>query len=423
MITSNVLFNLQFELIVYVHLLVLVVTLVFVPTFLDAFPTFEYELTIKKDVHQVWQTVFKVVVAPVIFAFTSLIILYLLIGFFGSDTFDAEVYIFSTFAIAFVGISTQVFLSQFKNMNRFLSLFVKYFHYLLLIVMVGFYLEQIKRIGVVGLSLNAIVEITLGLWPLTYIFFVIKKDKLAVKRGLIALIGAYLLTASVPGLNAVSVTAFFLNNQFRQILEVNEMLDDDNQIIHQDTLEASVYESLMQSVDQMALLGLSRFPLIPEGYQHPTHFDTTFGFKEIDPIDPNEESLFYSLTLNVIDLSGFEYESLTFVSSIQDLEDEFNGSGFTVSFVENLEAHDFTLTITRNNITESIELYDAVAVILFDRFEEDSYETDVMEELKVSISFDTFVVDIWVLSLISNQFETFNSFSMSFYMGINPLPV
>jgi hypothetical protein len=168
---------------------------------------------------------------------------------------------------------------------------------------------------------------------------------------------------------------------------------------------------------------LSRFPLIPEGYVHPEDFDTTFGFKEIDPIDPNEESLFYSLTLNVIDLSGFEYESLTFVSSIQDLEDEFNGNGFTVSFVENLEAHDFTLTITRNNITESIELYDAVAVILFDRFEEDSYETDVMEELKVSISFDTFVVDIWVLSLISNQFETFNSFSMSFYMGINPLPV
>ena len=68
MITSNVLFNLQFELIVYAHLLVLVVTFVFVPTLLDAFPTSEYELTIKKDVHQVWQTVFKVVVAPVIFA-------------------------------------------------------------------------------------------------------------------------------------------------------------------------------------------------------------------------------------------------------------------------------------------------------------------------------------------------------------------
>ena len=131
MITSNVLFNLQFELIIYAHLFILVVTFMFVPTFLDAFPTSEYELTIKKDVHQVWQTVFKFVVAPVIFAFTSLIILYVLIGFFGSTTFtfDAEVYIFSTFVIAFVGIATQVFLSQFKNMNRFLSLFVKYFHY------------------------------------------------------------------------------------------------------------------------------------------------------------------------------------------------------------------------------------------------------------------------------------------------------
>jgi hypothetical protein len=423
MITSNVLFNLQFELIVYVHLLVLVVTLVFVPTFLDAFPTSEYELTIKKDVHQVWQTVFKVVVAPVISAFTSLIILYLLIGFFGSDTFDAEVYIFSTFAIAFVGISTQVFLSQFKNMNRFLSLFVKYFHYLLLIVMVGFYLEQIKRIGLEGLSLNAVVEITLGLWPLTYIFFVIKKDKLAVKRGLIALIGAYLLTASVPGLNAVSVTAFFLNNQFRQTLEVNEMLDDDNQIIHQDTLEAAVYESLLQSVDQMALLGLSRFPLIPEDYEHPTDFDTTFGFKEIDPVEPNGETLSYNLNFGLIDLSGFDYESLMFVNLPGSLEEDFIGDGLSLSYIDNSENHEYLFTVTKNAVAETIDLYEDVAVAFFERHEENIYETEVMEELKVTMTFETFVIDIWVVSLNSSQFEAFNSFSIIFYIGINALPI
>ena len=422
MITSNVLFNLQFELIIYVHLLILVVTFMFVPTFLDAFPTSEYELTIKKDVHQVWQTVFKFVVAPVIFAFTSLIILYVLIGFFGSNTFDAEVYIFSTFAIAFVGISTQIFLSQFKNMNRFLSLFVKYFHYLLLIVMVGFYLEQIKRIGLEGLSLNAVVEITLGLWPLTYIFFVIKKDKLAVKRGLIALIGAYLLTASVPGLNAVSVTAFFLNNEFRQTLEVNEMLDEDNQIIHQDTLEASVYESLLQSVDQMARLGLSRFPLVPEGYKHPEDFDTTFGFKEIDPLEPNGETLVYTLTFGLIDLSGFDYESLMYVNLPGSLEEEFIGDGLSLSFVDNSENHEYLFTVTKNAVAETIDLYEDVAVVLFERHEENIYETDVMEELKVTITFETFEIDIWVLYLNSEQFETFNGFSIIFYIGINALP-
>ncbi len=424
MITSNILFNLQFELIIYAHLLILVVTFMFVPTFLDAFPTSEYELTMKKDVHQVWQTVFKFVVAPVIFAFTSLIILYLLIGFFETSTFDAEVYIFSTFVIAFVGISTQVFLSQFKNMNRFLSLFVKYFHYFLLVVMVGFYLEQFKRIGIEGLSLNAVVEITLGLWPLTYIFFVIKQDKLAVKRGLIALIGAYLLVASVPGLNAVSVTAFFLNNQFRQTLEVNEMLDEDNQIIHQDTLEEEVYDSLLQSVNQMALLGLSRFPIIPEGYEHPTDFDTTFGFKAIDPIDPNEESLFFSLSLSVIDLSAFDYESLTYVSSSSGLvENAYAGNGFTMSVDEDVVNHVYTLTITRNNISESLDLYEDIAVVLFERLEENNYETEVMEELKVTVTFDSFILDFWILSLLSNQYETFNDFSMGFYLGITALPI
>ena len=420
MITSNVLFNLQFELIVYVHVLVLVVTLVFVPTFLDAFPTSDYELTIKKDVHQVWQTVFKVVVAPVIFALTSFIILYVLIGFFGSDTFDAEVYIFATFAIAFVGISTQVFLSKFKNMNRFLSFFVKYFHYLLLIVMIGFYLEQIKRIGVAGLSLNAVVEITLGLWPLTYIFFIIKKDKLAVKRGLIALIGAYLLTASVPGLNAVSVTAFFLNNQFRQTLEVNEMLDDDNQIIHQDMLEAAVYDSLMQSVDQMARLGLSRFPLIPDDYVHPEDFEATFGDRERDPDDLDGESLTYLLNYSIIDLSDLRYESLTYIDSLAELElTPFANSTIAISFIADEENHAYQLTVIREEISETVDLYEDVAQVLQERFEENFKEMSDPEDLLVQITFDTFALDFWVMNLGSSKFETYSSFSMSFYLGLS----
>jgi hypothetical protein len=252
---------------------------------------------------------------------------------------------------------------------------------------------------------------------------VIKKDKLAVKRGLIALIGAYLLTASVPGLNAVSVTAFFLNNQFRQILEVNEMLDDDNQIIHQDTLEASVYESLMQSVDQMAPLGLSRFPLIPEGYVHPEDFDTTFGFKEIDPVEPNGETLSYNLNFGLIDLSGFDYESLMYVNLPGSLEEDFIGDGLSLSYIDNSENHEYLFTVTKNAVAETIDLYEDVAVVLFERHEENTYETEVMEELKVTMTFETFVIDIWVVSLMSEQFETFNGFSIIFYIGINALPI
>jgi hypothetical protein len=77
--------------------------------------------------------------------------------------------------------------------------------------------------------------------------------------------------------------------------------------------------------------------------------------------------------------------------------------------------------VTRGGISEIVDLYEDVALVLQDRFLTDDYETDDIEELLVQITFDTFALDFWVMSLDSSKYVDFSSFSMSFYLGLNSI--
>jgi len=76
LISINVLFALQIDLLLYANIFIVISTYIFVPSLLDAYPKTNQELTVKKDFHKVWQTVFKFVVAPVIAVFSILVVLY-----------------------------------------------------------------------------------------------------------------------------------------------------------------------------------------------------------------------------------------------------------------------------------------------------------------------------------------------------------
>jgi hypothetical protein len=425
LITSNVLFGLSIDLMVYTNILILILSFVFLPTLLDSYPKKDYIATVEKDYHMVWQRVFTLVIAPVITVFSFFIILYLILGTFSSSVFEffeSEVYTFSALVIAFVGISSQIALAPFAEKNKFFILFVKYFHLVLIVVMVGYYIEQFKTIAFFGISLDVTIQLILGFWPLLYAYFVIRKSRVAIQRGLLSLTGAFLIIAVFPVLNAVSLTTMLLNAQLQQTLQRESMISEEGEIIRKPILEIETYNYLLGTLDEMAMLGLHRFPILPDDYEHPEDFEATFGDREGDPVDENDESLFYSLNLSVIDLSELQYESLVYVnvSSVLNLSTtSFVGTNILIAISYEDDDHFYPLTVTREGISETIDLYEEIALFLKERLGEEDYETEDKADLLVQFTFETFALDIWVTSLISNNFTQFNSFSMSFYLGLS----
>jgi hypothetical protein len=418
-LTTNILFGLSVDLMIYANISVLISSFIFLPTLLDSYPKKDDVATVKKDYHIVWQRVFLLVIAPVIAVFSFSIVLYLVTGFVNTNRFEPEVYTFSSLVIAFVGISTQIALTPFKETNRFASLFVKYFHFVLIVVMVGYYAQQVISISTTGISLGITIRMILGVWPFVYAFFVIRKSRVAIHRGLLSLTGAFLFIAAFPGLNAVSLTSMILNTQLEQTLQRESMISEEGEIIRKPILELDTYNYLKATLNEMNMLGLHRFPILPDGYVHPEDFEATFGDRERDPVDENDESLLYTLNLSVIELSELQYESLVYVSSLINLSTTpFIGTNILLNFSYESN-HYYPLTITREGIAETIDLYEDIGLALKERLGEDTYETEDKADLLVQITFETFALDIWVTSLISTNFSEYNTFSMSFYLGLS----
>jgi hypothetical protein len=200
------------------------------------------------------------------------------------------------------------------------------------------------------------------------------------------------------------------------------MISEEGEIIRKPILEIETYNYLLGTLDEMAMLGLHRFPILPDDYEHPEDFEATFGDREGDPVDENDESLFYSLNLSVIDLSELQYESLVYVnvSSVLNLSTtSFVGTNILIAISYEDDDHFYPLTVTREGISETIDLYEEIALVLKERLGEEDYETEDKADLLVQFTFETFALDIWVTSLISNNFTQFNNFSMSFYLGLS----
>jgi hypothetical protein len=286
--------------------------------------------------------------------------------------------------------------------------------------MVGYYGQQFISIATTGINLGITIRMILGVWPLAYAFFVIRKSRVAIHRGLLSLTGAFLFIAAFPGLNAVSLTTVLLNAQLEQTLQRESMISEEREIIRKPILELDTYNYLKATLNEMNMLGLHRFPIIPDDYEHPEDFEATFGDRERDPVDPENEYLFYRLEFSIIDFTELSYESLTYVPFIDILETSpFTGSLISLSYTSDGENQLHQLTLTRGGISEIVDLYEDVALVLQDRFLTDDYETDDIEELLVQITFDTFSLDFWVMSLRSSKYVDFSSFSMSFYLGLS----
>jgi hypothetical protein len=351
--------------------------------------------------------------------FSLLIILYLLTGFFQSQQYNVQIYTFSALVIAFVGISTQVALEPLDHAKGLTHLYAKYFHFALLLVMVGYYIELIRLVIDFSFSLSFWIQVILGLWPIVYGVSKVVKPREATRYGLLALVAVYVWMAILPFANAISLTSFSLHQQLKVSLQAFDMLSDTNQIVAKETLSEREYNKLSSIVDNMSRFGFDRFPLIPESYTHPGDFQSLFGFYEagVDPVEGF--SLSFSLSADIIDLSMLEAQHLYFIPSIRSLLDGFSDDKVTMLLYE--EDHPsiaLTLHVDYANVQFEIDLIEEIGIVLEDRFE--SQEATLTSLLDLGISFikDDVEIMIWVRNYYLYEGQFFKNFEMSFYLGL-----
>jgi hypothetical protein len=416
LLSYSVLFSVFISLTTYTNYFIGIMTFIFMPIFLSSYPKKDENIQFN-DVAIVWKRVFSFVIAPVITVFSILIIAYLLTSSVNNETYQPVIYTFSTLVIAFAGISSQFVLEGMKKDNFFIDLFLKYFHYILLAIMIGYYVELI-RLGVQQwFGLVIIVQLILGVWPVTYSVLKILKHEYAKDISLLTLVGAYVWIAVLPFGNAVNVTVFSLNQKLISVLNRLDMIDDQGEVIRKVDIPQSDFNVLYSVVGEMNDLGLNRFSIIPDDFEYPYDFPEFFGVSVEDEDRPSE-SFGFSLNTTVLDFSSLDFDYFVSIFDIKNLDGNPYSSGpLDISLTSTV---DFSFPLTVSVLTRSltVELYEDVAKALQESFDAPFYESENMDDFTVIFENDdlklTFIVS--GVSVIRNQF--YSEFFIGFYLAI-----
>lgn len=423
LLSTNILFNLSIALTVYSNVLVLSLTYVFVPTWLHGFPT---DKTLQKEGEYslIWQRIFLFVLLPVVSIFVLFILIYLLTGLFQSQEYNAGIYTLSTLIIAFVGISTHVATRRFEKTYPLVGTFQKLFPWTLVLVVLGYYVELIRLGLAFGFSLGIVLQLLMGVWPLYYVYLTKKKPSQATQRGLLALVSIYVFTAVMPFLNGVGLTRFILQQQYNATIDRLDLRNESGDLMPNNTLAETDVQLLSGILDNMQILGLASFTGIPEDYDHPEDFPTTFGtFEEQE--NPIVEDYTFALQNQVIDFSTLQYDLLVYVPSVEDLEDNpYESDELLLSFEKGDMNDPVNWSITFADQTITIDVEEDILNELKNRWlEPDTSRGDYLatdwEELKIEFTFDDFTLDVWVTSLLFFRGYGYSNFVMTAYLGLD----
>jgi hypothetical protein len=423
LLSTNILFNLSIALSVYSNVLILSLTYVFVPTWLHGFQN-EQVLSNSKEISIIWQRIFLFVLMPVISIFIFFILIYLLTGLFQSQEYNAGIYTLSTLLIAFVGISTHVSTRRLTSHYPFVKVYQTFFPWALLLVIVGYYIELVRLGLAFGFSLSIVLQLCMGLWPIYYVWLTKKSHPQATQRGLLSLVIIYVFVATMPFINGVGLTRLILQQQYDTTLDRLALRDDQGTIIPNNNLEQQEVALLSGILDNMKMLGFETFRGVPESYDHPADFVSTFGTYD-NQVEPTVEDYTFSLQNQIIDFTAFDYDRFIYVPSLPDLEDNpYSSETLSMSFLHDDTNEQLLWTLTLANSTETINIVDDILVLLVDRLlEEDSTVGDYMatnwEDLRIQFSFEAFTVDVWVQSLIFFRGFNYSNFTMSAYVGFH----
>jgi hypothetical protein len=236
-------------------------------------------------------------------------------------------------------------------------------------------------------------------------------------------VGIYVFAAVMPFANGVGIARLLLQGQFNAAIERLDMRDEKGDLLVKNDLSQEEYNQLFSIVTSMNEIGLSSFSGIPESYQHPFDFPTTFGTYTDDPIIEFVD-YYFSLSNQILDFSSFDYETFLFVPSLTELvETPYESDNVAMSLTGDLETNlqlDWNITYGEEAITIGI-VEDMISVLLERHFPgEDIQQADYTavesEDLLISFTFETFSMDIWVQSIL--YFDGYyRNFAMGAYVG------
>ena len=411
---ATILFNLYTPLTMYTNFLIASLTLVFVPTFLAGYPQpstmFDYD-----HVAKVWKRIFSFVIAPVISIFSILIILYLVTFFLGNTNYDVSIYTFSTLVIAFGGIASHVLIKANPSPSQFDKLFIPFFPYVLIVVIIGFYVELIRSGVSQYFNTGLLTQMYLGIWPVVYAGMVLRKPKIATDVGLLTLTSLYVLMIVIPFANVVSLSAISLESKLKSVLTSLDMYDGET-ITPLNPIPADEYELIYNLVEDMAILGSHRFDILPENFSFLDDFADTFGTR--GDVEVSNSILLRTNTV-LFDLAAYNFDYFINVPNLSLIQyDAVDINGLSMLYMDtNTNTHEIVIGLDGEE--ETVLLYDDVALVLSDRHGATSNEELSIEDMTVVVETSAFELTFLVTYLDSYEDANGVRLLLSMFVGVH----
>ncbi|MFA7068737.1 MAG: hypothetical protein WC127_07195 [Acidaminococcaceae bacterium] len=411
------LFAINFSSYIYIDLFIAVIGLVAVPVFVGFIPRIN-EIIDDNDYHKIWRTVFAFIIVPLIMLFSAILIVYILTSF-ANTNYYGTIYLISALVTVFLSLAMIFLLEQFEADYPHIRFFNKYWPFVMVAVMIGFFYELILALVSQGFTLTTSIYFYLGLALLALLL--VRLIKLSYKLGHGQIIGATsfvtaITIAFVPFINILNLATYSANIRFETLLTQAGMLVDGEIIPADNDVTTEQKNAISNYVISFQDIGFERIRCLPQDFKL-ADFEDVFGFSQSFAYNPDYAYLAYGTNVEVIDFSNMNsasYQDFLYISSLnlyQDIESEYSSTYDGVSGIWTLLKDD--LEVIEINMAEALENF-------YELFETSvDYELDLYTQLKYTPSNEEFdVYFIGISGLFSLTEETYSVSEANFYLGI-----
>ena len=296
---------------IYIDLLIAVLGLVAVPVLIGYIPKVDEEMT-DNNYHKIWRTVFAFIIVPLIMIFSAILIVYILTSF-ANNNYYGIVYLISALATVFLTLAMIFLLENFEADYPHVRFFNKYWPFVLIVILGGFFYELTLALIDQGFILATGIYFYAGLalTALLVVRFIKKPLRLGQGQifGVTSAATAFVM-AFVPFINILSLAVYSINARFESLLTNLGMLEN-GEIVHSpDELTLEERQLVSSYVISFIEVGFERIRCLPEGFVMDDFYDV-FGFVFSEYQDTNRIHLFYESTDEVVDLQAMGASSYT----------------------------------------------------------------------------------------------------------------
>ncbi|MDD3207256.1 MAG: DUF4153 domain-containing protein [Bacilli bacterium] len=411
------LFAINFSTYIYIDLYIAVAGLVAVPVFVGFIPRID-EVLNDNDYHKIWRTVFAFIVVPLIMLFSAILIVYILTSF-ANVNYYGTIYLVSALVTVFLSLAMIFLLEKFEVDYPHVRFFNKYWPFVMVAILIGFFYELILALVNQGFTLATSIYFYLGLALIALL--IVRLLKFSYKLGHGQIIGATsfvtaITIAFVPFINILNLATYSANIRFETLLTQAGMLVNGEIIPANNDVTDEQKNDITNYVISFQDIGFERIRCLPQDFKL-EDFESVFGFPQSFTVNPNHAYLAYSTNVEVIDFSNMNsaaYQDFLYIPSLnlyQDIVSEYSSTYDDEASVWTLLKDD--LEIIEIDMAAVLENFHELFETMVD------YELDLYTQLKYTPSSEEFdVYFVGLFGLFSLTEETYSVSEANFYLGI-----